>query len=62
MTVHAASDPTAYLTEVLTGRPNEVQVVEVRAASLEDVYLEIVQRAESGQDIGPLARIQAVAR
>jgi ABC-2 type transport system ATP-binding protein len=62
VTVHAASDPTAYLTEVLTGRPNEVQVVEVRAASLEDVYLEIVQRAESGQDIGPLARIQAVAR
>ena len=62
VTVHADPDPTAYLTEVLTRRPNEVQVVEVRAASLEDVYLEIVRRAESGQDIGPLARIQAVAR
>ena len=62
VTVHAEPDPTAYLTEVLTGRPGEVQVVEVRAASLEDVYLEIVRRAESGQDIGPLAGIQAVAR
>ena len=62
VTVHADPDPTAYLTEVLTRRPNDVQVVEERAASLEDVYLEIVRRAESGQDIGPLARIQAVAR
>jgi ABC-2 type transport system ATP-binding protein len=62
VTVHAESDPTAYLTEVLTHRPNEVQVVEVRAASLEDVYLEIVRRAESGQDLGRLRRIQEVAR
>jgi ABC-2 type transport system ATP-binding protein len=62
VTVHAESDPTAYLTEVLTHRPNEVQVVEVRAASLEDVYLEIVRRAESGQELGRLRRIQEVAR
>ncbi len=62
VTVHAESDPTAYLTEVLTHRANEVQVVEVRAASLEDIYLEIVRRAESGQDIGPLGHLPAVAR
>lgn len=47
VTVHAEPDPTAYLTQVLSTRPGEVEVLEVRAASLEDVYLDIVQRAES---------------
>lgn len=54
VTVHAAPDPTAYLTEVLTTRPAEVEVLEVRAASLEDVYLDIVRRAESAGDPGQL--------
>ncbi|GAA1171940.1 ABC transporter ATP-binding protein [Ornithinimicrobium humiphilum] len=62
VTVHAEPDPTAYLTDVLARRPGEVQVVEVRAASLEDVYLELVRRAESGEDLGPLQSIQEVAR
>jgi ABC-2 type transport system ATP-binding protein len=62
VSVHAESDPTTYLTEVLTRRPGEVQVVEVRAASLEDVYLEIVRRVESGADLGSLRSLQEVAR
>ncbi|MFK5688229.1 ABC transporter ATP-binding protein [Ornithinimicrobium sp. LYQ92] len=49
VSVHAAPDPTAYLTEMLTRRPGEVEVLEVRAASLEDAYIEIVRRAESGE-------------
>ncbi|GGK73829.1 multidrug ABC transporter ATP-binding protein [Ornithinimicrobium pekingense] len=57
VTVHTEPDPTAYLTEVLARRPGEVQVVEVRAASLEDVYLDIVRRAESGDGVGPLPTI-----
>ncbi|WP_158288541.1 ABC transporter ATP-binding protein [Ornithinimicrobium flavum] len=62
VSVHAEPDPTAYLTEVLTSRPGEVQVVEVRAASLEDVYLDIVRRAEAGEDLGDLTSLQEVAR
>ncbi|WP_075811524.1 ATP-binding cassette domain-containing protein [Serinicoccus sp. CUA-874] len=45
VSVHAEADPTAYLTQVLTSLPGEVEVLEVRAASLEDVYLDIVQRS-----------------
>lgn len=62
VSVHAEPDPTAYLTQVLTSRPGEVQVVEVRAASLEDVYLDIVRRAEAGEDLGSLTSLQEVAR
>ncbi len=54
VTVHASPDPTGYLTEMLTTRAGHVQVVEVRAASLEDVYLDIVRRAESGGQLGDL--------
>lgn len=59
VSVHAEPDPTAYLTQVLAARPGEVQVVEVRAASLEDVYLDIVRRAEAGEDLSGLADITA---
>jgi ABC-2 type transport system ATP-binding protein len=62
VSVHATPDPTAYLTEVLGRRPGEVQVVEVRAASLEDVYLDIVRRAESGEDLRSLQILSEVTR
>ena len=57
VSVHADPDPTAYLTDVLTARRGEVQVIEVRAASLEDVYLDIVRRAEAGEDLSTLETI-----
>ena len=47
ITVHPTPDPTGYLREVLAGRPDGVEVVEVRASSLEDVYLDIVRRYET---------------
>lgn len=54
LSVHAEPNPTAYLTQILTNRPGEVEVVEVRAASLEDVYLDIVRRTEAGEDLTDL--------
>ena len=62
VSVHAEADPTAYLTQVLTARPGEVQVVEVRAASLEDVYLDIVRRAEAGEDLSGLELLPTNSR
>ena len=62
VSVHSEPDPTAYLAEVLARRPGEVQVVEVRAASLEDVYLDIVRRAEAGEDLSSLTTLQEVTR
>ncbi|NLT31185.1 MAG: ABC transporter ATP-binding protein, partial [Propionibacterium sp.] len=54
VSVHATADPTGYLTEVLTTRPGRVEVVEVRAASLEDVYLDLVRRAAAGESLDDL--------
>lgn len=61
VSVHSEPDPTAYLTEILTRRAGQVEVVEVRAASLEDVYLDIVRRAEAGEDLSSLTSLQEVA-
>ena len=47
ITVHPTPDPTAYLRETLAGRPDGIEVVEVRASSLEDIYLGIVRQYES---------------
>ncbi len=61
VTVHADPDPTAYLSEVLARRAGEVEVVEVRAASLEDVYLDIVRRAESGESLSSVPNIETIS-
>ncbi|MDO5739177.1 MAG: ABC transporter ATP-binding protein [Ornithinimicrobium sp.] len=58
VSVHAEPDPTAYLATVLATRADEVQVVEVRAASLEDVYLDIVQHSDAGKS---LTQLEALA-
>ena len=47
ITVHPTPDPTAYLRETLARRPDGIEVVEVRASSLEDIYLGIVRQYES---------------
>ncbi|TRY20323.1 ABC transporter ATP-binding protein [Tessaracoccus rhinocerotis] len=59
--VHSTPDPTAWLTEQLTLRPGEVEVLEVRPASLEEAYLSVVRRAEAGEDLSEIATIQEVA-
>ena len=56
--MHATPDPTAYLTEVLSTRPGEVQVLEVRTASLEDAYLDLVRLTQTpdtptSEDVAP---------
>ncbi|MFK5634284.1 MULTISPECIES: ABC transporter ATP-binding protein [unclassified Ornithinimicrobium] len=62
VTVHATADPTAYLTEVLATRPGQVEVLEVRPASLEDAYLHVVRRVEAGEDVSDLPGLPDVDR
>ena len=45
------ADPTSFLRDLLAARPEEIEVIEVARASLEDAYLELVTRAEAGQDL-----------
>lgn len=61
VTVHSTADPTAWLTEQLTTRPGEVEVLEVRPASLEEAYLSVVRKAEAGEDLSEIESIQEVA-
>lgn len=48
--VHACDDPAEYLRGVLLAPGGPVTDLEVRRASLEDAYLDLVRRAESGGD------------
>ncbi|GAB3818905.1 ABC transporter ATP-binding protein [Tessaracoccus terricola] len=59
--VHSTPDPTAWLTEQLTTRPGEVEVLEVRPASLEEAYLNIIRMAEAGEDLSQIESIKEVA-
>ena len=47
--VHATSDATAFVRELLTQHGDRVSDLEVRRASLEDTYLTMVQRHEAGR-------------
>ncbi len=49
--VHATDDPAPYLREVLAAPGGAFTDLEVRRASLEDAYLAIVHRVETGQDL-----------
>jgi ABC-2 type transport system ATP-binding protein len=51
--VHAAreGDPTGFIRDLLIQNP-DVTEIEVRRASLEDTYMAIVQRVESGLSRG----------
>jgi len=46
--VHHTDDPTAHLTELLTSPGPRVEDLEVRRGSLEDAYLALVHRVETG--------------
>lgn len=48
-TVHATTDATAFVRELLTDHPDGISDLEVRRASLEDTYLELVRRTLDGQ-------------
>lgn len=47
--VHACEDPATYLREILTAPGGPVTDLEVRRASLEDAYLDLVRRADRGE-------------
>lgn len=47
--VHATSDATAYVRQLLDEPGDEVLDLEVRRATLEDTYITMVQRHEAGQ-------------
>lgn len=49
--VHATDDPACYLRSVLNAAGGPFTDLEVRRASLEDAYLAIVHRVETGQDL-----------
>ena len=46
--MHATQDATAFLRRLLDEHGDAVVDIEVRRASLEDAYLELVQRHEAG--------------
>lgn len=49
--IHATDDPVGYLREVFAGPGGEFTDLEVRRASLEDAYIALVHRVETGDDI-----------
>jgi ABC-2 type transport system ATP-binding protein len=60
--VHAASDPTAFVRELLNDHPTGIDDLEVRRASLEDTYLELVRTHQEGDAMqAPVALISEVS-
>jgi ABC-2 type transport system ATP-binding protein len=51
--VHSADEPTRFVRELFRQYGESVEDLEVRRASLEDTYMTLVRRAESGT--GPAA-------
>ncbi|GAA4427018.1 ABC transporter ATP-binding protein [Georgenia halophila] len=60
--VHAVTtgDPTGFVRDLLATDADAVSELEVRRASLEDTYITLVQRVESGQDQGSEPPLQEV--
>ncbi|MEJ2858137.1 MULTISPECIES: ABC transporter ATP-binding protein [unclassified Saccharothrix] len=50
--VHATGDATEFVRTLLSQHPTGITELEVRRSTLEDTYLELVQRFESGQMAG----------
>ncbi|MGH3697727.1 MAG: ABC transporter ATP-binding protein [Pseudonocardiaceae bacterium] len=59
--VHASSDATAFVRELFAQYGDEVADLEVRRASLEDTYLAMVHRQESGETSAAVAEFEEVA-
>ncbi|HKD98091.1 MAG TPA: ABC transporter ATP-binding protein [Micromonosporaceae bacterium] len=56
--VHTGTDPTAFVRELFAQHGAHVADLEVRRASLEDAYMAIVQRQESGMATAPLVALE----
>ena len=57
--VHSTPDATAFIRELL-GQHHDIANLEVRRATLEDTYIAMVQREESGQSPGRQTRFEEV--
>jgi ABC-2 type transport system ATP-binding protein len=55
--VHAATDATGFVRELLRQYGDAVQELEVRRASLEDAYMALVYEQESGARVGAAVRV-----
>jgi ABC-2 type transport system ATP-binding protein len=51
--VHATEDPTPFVRRLFEQHGDEITDLEVRRASLEDTYIAMVQRFESGERTAP---------
>jgi ABC-2 type transport system ATP-binding protein len=58
--VHATTDATGFVRDLLN-QEHDITDLEVRRATLEDTYLAMVQRQESGQGRGGVRQLQATA-
>ena len=55
--VHSAADATSFVRELFRQYGDEITDLEVRRASLEDTYMVLVQRAESGRTVRSLEEV-----
>jgi ABC-2 type transport system ATP-binding protein len=58
--VHATTDATGFVRDLLN-QDHDISDLEVRRATLEDTYLAMVQRQESGRGAGGVTQLQAAA-
>ncbi len=58
--VHATTDATGFVRDLLN-QDHDISDLEVRRATLEDTYLAMVQRQESGQGPGGVTQLEAAA-
>ena len=59
--VHATSDATGFVRELFAQHGDEIADLEVRRASLEDTYMALVHRQESGARPGAVVEFEEVA-
>ena len=60
--VHSAEDSTGFVRELFEKHGEEVSELEVRPASLEDAYMELVRRFESGEEENAARKFEEVGR
>jgi ABC-2 type transport system ATP-binding protein len=60
--VHPTNDATQFVRELLGNNGEEITDLEVRRASLEDTYMALVQKVESGSGAGAVQAFEEVAR
>jgi ABC-2 type transport system ATP-binding protein len=60
--VHATEDATGFVRELLAQPGADITDLEVRRASLEDTYMALVQRHETGWPLAAVPRLEEASR